>query len=110
MAHGAQRVDSVLRTLNRTTLPKLHPQATMQWVYGLTGQAGSCMYMSPECYARLPYNEKADVFSFGERMPDAPPCMLPAVHTSCHTCCHRRCAVAATETAAALHAAPHVRE
>lgn len=66
MTRSAQRVDSVLRTLNRTTLPKLHPQSSMQWVYGLTGQAGSCMYMSPECFAHLPYNEKADVFSFGE--------------------------------------------
>lgn len=35
------------------------------WVYGLTGQAGSCMYMAPEVFLREPYNEKCDVFSFG---------------------------------------------
>ncbi|PNH08763.1 Mitogen-activated protein kinase kinase kinase 9 [Tetrabaena socialis] len=34
-------------------------------VYRLTGQTGSCMTMAPEVHLNLPYNEKADVFSFG---------------------------------------------
>ncbi|KAG2444231.1 hypothetical protein HYH02_009168 [Chlamydomonas schloesseri] len=34
-------------------------------VWRLTGETGSCMTMSPEVYLDLPYNEKADVFSFG---------------------------------------------
>lgn len=36
-----------------------------QWVWRLTGQTGSCMYMAPEVFRNLPYNEKVDVFSFG---------------------------------------------
>ncbi|KAG2481814.1 hypothetical protein HYH03_019219 [Edaphochlamys debaryana] len=34
-------------------------------VYRLTGETGSNMTMSPEVLRKLPYNEKADVFSFG---------------------------------------------
>ncbi|GLI69575.1 hypothetical protein VaNZ11_014233 [Volvox africanus] len=34
-------------------------------VYRLTGATGSHMTMAPEVYQGLPYNEKADVFSFG---------------------------------------------
>ncbi|GMH38598.1 hypothetical protein BSKO_06482 [Bryopsis sp. KO-2023] len=33
--------------------------------YNLTGQTGSYMYMAPEVYSCSPYNESADVFSFG---------------------------------------------
>lgn len=33
--------------------------------YNLTGQTGSYMYMAPEVYSSMPYNESADVFSFG---------------------------------------------
>jgi serine/threonine protein kinase len=36
--------------------------------YELTGQTGSLMYMAPEVYNGQPYNEKADVFSFGMMM------------------------------------------
>ncbi|GIL74959.1 hypothetical protein Vretifemale_4812 [Volvox reticuliferus] len=37
----------------------------MESVYRLTGATGSLMTMAPEVYQGLPYNEKADVFSFG---------------------------------------------
>eukprot|EP00798_Chlamydomonas_sp_ICE-L_P001727 gene1727-33134_t len=33
--------------------------------FKLTGMTGSIFYMAPEVYLRQPYNEKADVFSFG---------------------------------------------
>jgi Protein tyrosine and serine/threonine kinase len=33
--------------------------------YHLTGQSGSLLYMAPEVFLNLPYNEKADVFSLG---------------------------------------------
>ncbi|GIM04617.1 hypothetical protein Vretimale_9162, partial [Volvox reticuliferus] len=39
-----------------------------QWVWRLTGQTGSCMYMAPEVYRNMPYNEKVDVFSLGVLM------------------------------------------
>ena len=31
----------------------------------MTGQTGSYMYMAPEVFNSKPYDEKADVFSFG---------------------------------------------
>ena len=34
-------------------------------MYQLTGRSGSLLYMAPEVYLSLPYNEKADVFSLG---------------------------------------------
>jgi len=37
----------------------------VEMVFMLTGETGSCLYMAPEVYVRQPYNEKADVFSFG---------------------------------------------
>eukprot|EP00198_Chlamydomonas_reinhardtii_P005022 XP_001694358.1 predicted protein [Chlamydomonas reinhardtii] len=43
----------------------LEEHEAFEWVYGLTGQAGSCFYMAPEVYLCQPYNEKCDVFSFG---------------------------------------------
>ncbi|KIZ04397.1 Dual specificity protein kinase shkE [Monoraphidium neglectum] len=36
--------------------------------FNLTGRTGSLMYMAPEVYLQQPYNEKADVFSFGVMM------------------------------------------
>jgi serine/threonine protein kinase len=33
-------------------------------VWDLTGGTGSFVYMAPEVFLRLPYNEKADVYSF----------------------------------------------
>ncbi|PNH12221.1 Dual specificity protein kinase shkB [Tetrabaena socialis] len=48
-------------------LPDL-PGRDMDWVYGLTGQAGSCCYMAPEVFLRQPYNAKVDVFSMGVLM------------------------------------------
>lgn len=34
-------MDSLLRTLDKPALPKFSKQSSFQWVYGLTGQAGS---------------------------------------------------------------------
>eukprot|EP01024_Parvocaulis_polyphysoides_P014822 TRINITY_DN1621_c0_g2_i1.p2 TRINITY_DN1621_c0_g2~~TRINITY_DN1621_c0_g2_i1.p2 ORF type:complete len:263 (-),score=15.10 TRINITY_DN1621_c0_g2_i1:198-986(-) len=34
-------------------------------VYHLTGNTGSYIYMAPEVFLRKPYNEKADVYSYG---------------------------------------------
>ncbi|KAG2489986.1 hypothetical protein HYH03_011615 [Edaphochlamys debaryana] len=61
---GVRRLGSITSLLRPASgvLPELE---AFQWVYGLTGQAGSCMYMAPEVYARTPYNAKCDVFSFG---------------------------------------------
>ncbi|KAG2494877.1 hypothetical protein HYH03_007116 [Edaphochlamys debaryana] len=39
--------------------------SSYEHVYRLTGATGSCMTMSPEVNLGLPYNFKADVFSFG---------------------------------------------
>ncbi|GFH08551.1 protein kinase [Haematococcus lacustris] len=36
-----------------------------QWVYSLTGQTGSAVYMAPEVHRGEPYNTSADVHSFG---------------------------------------------
>ncbi|KAL6761699.1 kinase-like domain-containing protein [Haematococcus lacustris] len=36
-----------------------------QWVYSLTGQTGSAIYMAPEVHRGEPYNTSADVHSFG---------------------------------------------
>jgi hypothetical protein len=33
--------------------------------YQMTGETGSCMYMSPEVHDHQPYNQKTDVYSFG---------------------------------------------
>ena len=33
--------------------------------YNMTGETGSCMYMSPEVQRHEPYNAKTDVYSFG---------------------------------------------
>ena len=40
---------------------------TSEWevTYRMTGETGSCMYMSPEVHRCEPYNEKTDVYSFG---------------------------------------------
>ncbi|KAG2489969.1 hypothetical protein HYH03_011598 [Edaphochlamys debaryana] len=59
-----RRVGSMTKLL-RPASGVLPGHEAFQWVYGLTGQAGSCMYMAPEVHQRLPYNEKCDVFSFG---------------------------------------------
>ena len=31
----------------------------------MSGRTGTLMYMAPEVYLKQPYNDKADVFSFG---------------------------------------------
>ncbi|GFR41823.1 hypothetical protein Agub_g2595 [Astrephomene gubernaculifera] len=54
-----------LGTTSITTLLQGRYEQDFQWVWRLTGQTGSCMYMAPEVYRNLPYNEKVDVFSFG---------------------------------------------
>ena len=61
---GLRRVHSVLSQFRQSELKQLR-QSSLEWVFGLTGRAGSCMYMAPEVFRKLPYNEKADVFSFG---------------------------------------------
>ncbi|KXZ46953.1 hypothetical protein GPECTOR_39g447 [Gonium pectorale] len=63
-AAGLRPVASLLRELGIAELKPLR-RHEMEWVYGLTGKAGSFMYMAPEVYRKLPYNEKSDVFSFG---------------------------------------------
>ncbi|PNW72252.1 hypothetical protein CHLRE_16g675750v5 [Chlamydomonas reinhardtii] len=61
---GLRMLGSLLKQLGKRELAPLRRQQ-MEWVYGLTGKAGSAMYMAPEVFQKLPYNEKADVFSFG---------------------------------------------
>ncbi|KAG2483794.1 hypothetical protein HYH03_017389 [Edaphochlamys debaryana] len=60
---GLRRVRSVLNQFKQSELRSIRKNS-LEWVFGLTGKAGSCMYMAPEVYRKLPYNEKADVFSF----------------------------------------------
>ncbi|KXZ55470.1 hypothetical protein GPECTOR_2g1019 [Gonium pectorale] len=62
-----RRVSSITSLLNSPS-GALPEHSEFQWVYGLTGQAGSCMYMAPEVFMRQPYNAKCDVFSFGVLM------------------------------------------
>ena len=38
---------------------------SLEVVYRLTGQTGSCMTMAPEIRLQQPYNEKIDVYAFG---------------------------------------------
>jgi hypothetical protein len=49
---------------NSSDITCLNPEASEQ-VYNMTGETGSFVYMSPEVFLHLPYNEKADVYSFG---------------------------------------------
>ncbi|KXZ55469.1 hypothetical protein GPECTOR_2g1018 [Gonium pectorale] len=62
-----RRVSSMAALLNSPS-GALPEHSEFQWVFGLTGQAGSCMYMAPEVFMRQPYNAKCDVFSFGVLM------------------------------------------
>ena len=41
-----RRVDSIVQLLKRDRLPRVDSKS-LQWVYNLTGRAGSCMYMAP---------------------------------------------------------------
>ncbi|GIL54873.1 hypothetical protein Vafri_10566, partial [Volvox africanus] len=68
LTRAMRRVGSLLRSLKLPSLPKFRRNSQFQWVYGLTGQAGSCMYMAPEVFRGEPYNEKVDVYSFGVMM------------------------------------------
>ncbi|KAG2485135.1 hypothetical protein HYH03_016122 [Edaphochlamys debaryana] len=54
-----------LGTVSITRLLQGRYEQDFQWVWRLTGQTGSCMYMAPEVFRNMPYNEKVDVFSFG---------------------------------------------
>ena len=46
-------------------LPPLPPSPALSSpIHTRTGRVGSVMYMAPEVSHGLPYNEKADVFSF----------------------------------------------
>ncbi|KAG2492211.1 hypothetical protein HYH03_009457 [Edaphochlamys debaryana] len=64
-ASAAMRpVRSLLAQLGQTQLAPLR-RYEVEWVHNLTGKAGSFMTMAPEVFLNLPYNEKADVFSFG---------------------------------------------
>ncbi|GIM14536.1 hypothetical protein Vretimale_17447, partial [Volvox reticuliferus] len=60
LTRAMRRVGSLLRSLKLPSLPKFRRDSQFQWVYGLTGQAGSCMYMAPEVFRGEPYNEKVD--------------------------------------------------
>ncbi|KXZ48889.1 hypothetical protein GPECTOR_24g178 [Gonium pectorale] len=68
IGRAMRRVGSLLRSLNKSSLPKFSRESQYQWVFALTGHAGSCMYMAPEVFQAQPYNEKVDVFSFGVMM------------------------------------------
>ncbi|KAG2439566.1 hypothetical protein HXX76_004919 [Chlamydomonas incerta] len=61
---GLRLLGTLLHHLAKRELAPLQRQE-MEWVFGLTAKAGSAMYMAPEVHQRLPYNAKADVFSFG---------------------------------------------
>ncbi|KAG2426461.1 hypothetical protein HXX76_011691 [Chlamydomonas incerta] len=63
-----RRLGSITALLGAPASGKLPEHEAFDWVYGLTGQAGSCCYMAPEVFLQQPYNEKADVFSFGVLM------------------------------------------
>ncbi|PNW79504.1 hypothetical protein CHLRE_08g358200v5 [Chlamydomonas reinhardtii] len=62
-----RRVESLLRTFNKSSLPKFSRESQFQWVFALTGQAGRCV-RAPEVFRAEPYNEKVDVFGFGVMM------------------------------------------
>eukprot|EP00210_Caulerpa_lentillifera_P003495 g3335.t1 len=57
-----ERVDSL--TL-RHSVSQDECLSSIQASYDLSGRTGSMMYMAPEVLHFMPYNEKADVFSFG---------------------------------------------
>lgn len=57
-SHHMRRVASIARLLNTPPSGPLPQHTDFDWVYGLTGQAGSCFYMAPEVFLRQPYNCK----------------------------------------------------
>ncbi|KAG2483792.1 hypothetical protein HYH03_017387 [Edaphochlamys debaryana] len=61
---GLRPMRSILRQLGKKRLAQPRGR-DMEWVFGLTGRAGTFVSMAPEVWSGLPYNEKADVFSFG---------------------------------------------
>ncbi|KXZ47965.1 hypothetical protein GPECTOR_31g327 [Gonium pectorale] len=63
--HGNGNGHKSLGTMSVSALLQGRYEQDFQWVWRLTGQTGSCMYMAPEVFRNLPYNEKVDVFSFG---------------------------------------------
>ncbi|EFJ51215.1 hypothetical protein VOLCADRAFT_88073 [Volvox carteri f. nagariensis] len=60
-----RRIESIRALLRAPDGSQLPQQEGFEWVFGLTGHAGSFMYMPPEIYRGEPYNEKVDTFSFG---------------------------------------------
>ncbi|GLI66063.1 hypothetical protein VaNZ11_009782 [Volvox africanus] len=63
-AVGLRAVSDLLEQFGTSELTPLK-RHELEWVFGLTGKAGSLMYMAPEVFRNQPYNEKSDVFSFG---------------------------------------------
>ncbi len=57
-SHHMRRVGSIAKLLNAPPSGPLPQHTDFDWVYGLTGQAGSCFYMAPEVFLRQPYNCK----------------------------------------------------
>ncbi|GAX73164.1 hypothetical protein CEUSTIGMA_g617.t1 [Chlamydomonas eustigma] len=59
----------VLMSLTRTSavsaIIKQAVSSHYEVAFQMTGETGSAMYMSPEVFCHEPYNEKADVYSFG---------------------------------------------
>jgi len=66
----SRRVDSVMRNVTFVGLPATSfTKDQMNEIQGeMTGLAGSYGYMAPEVFNGQPYNEKADIFSFGVLM------------------------------------------
>ncbi|GLC54191.1 hypothetical protein PLESTB_000833300 [Pleodorina starrii] len=64
-AVGLRNLGGLLAQLGVSELQQPLQTNEVEWVFGLTGMAGSYLYMAPEVFDNLPYNEKSDVFSFG---------------------------------------------
>ncbi|KAG2498820.1 hypothetical protein HYH03_003013 [Edaphochlamys debaryana] len=68
LSHYMRRVSSITKLLHSEGAGRLPEPNGFQWVYGLTGKAGSCMYMAPEVFRMEPYNQECDVFGFAVLM------------------------------------------
>ncbi|GFH08667.1 predicted protein [Haematococcus lacustris] len=57
--------DSAWPAMLASIVTQPQSQKDWQWVFSLTGQTGSAVYMAPEVHSGEPYNTSADVHSFG---------------------------------------------